>query len=221
MSKVVTVDQLKDLFFDGMTLMIGGFMGCGTPEALIDLILEIGTKEITLITTDTATPERGSGRLIVAGRIKKLYASHIGLNPETGRLMNEGSLEVELVPQGTLVERIRSGGFGLGGVLTPTGLGTMVAEGKRIIEIDGKEFLLETPLKADLSLIRGSECDPYGNTMYRGTTNNFNQMMATAGDQVVVECEKVVPVGSLKKEAIATPCIFIDYVVKGGGDRVY
>lgn len=221
MRKVVTKDQIKDCFFDGMTLMVGGFMSCGTPEGLIDLILELGIKDITLICSDTATTETGSGRLIAANRVKKLYASHIGLNPETGRQMNEGIIEVELVPQGTLAERIRSGGFGLGGVLTPTGIGTSVEEGKQIIEVQGKKYILETPLKADVSLIRGSETDCYGNTIYRGTSQNFNTVMATAAETVIVETEKLVPVGTLNKESIATPSIFVDYILRGGGDYVY
>ncbi|WP_105619748.1 CoA transferase subunit A [Vallitalea okinawensis] len=221
MRKVVTKEQIRGCFFNGMTIMVGGFMGCGTPEGLIDLIIELDIKDITLIATDTATIDRGVGRLIVGKRVKKLYASHIGLNPETGRQMNKGSLEVELVPQGTLVERIRAGGFGLGGVLTPTGLGTIIEEGKEIIEVDGQKFLLEKPLKADVSLIRGSLTDCYGNTIYRGTSNNFNQMMATAGETVIVETEKLVPAGSLNKESITTPSIFVDYVIRGGGDYVY
>ena len=221
MRKVVTYEAVKQLFFDGMTLMSGGFMSCGTPEGLVDLILELGIKDITLIATDTATPDRGVGRLIVAKRVKKLYASHIGLNPETGKQMHDGSLQVELVPQGTLAERIRSGGFGLGGVLTPTGLGTVVEEGKQIIEIDGKKFILEKPLRADVSIIRGSVTDTYGNITYKGTTNNFNQVMATAADVVIVETEKLVPAGSLVKESIHTQSIFVDYVIKGGGNDVY
>lgn len=221
MRKVVTKDEIKSYFFNGMTLMVGGFMGCGTPEGLIDLVLELGIHDITLIVTDTATVDRGVGRLIVNKRIKKLYASHIGLNPETGRQMNEGSLDVVLVPQGTLAEKIRAGGFGLGGILTPTGLGTMVEEGKEIIEVDGKKYLLEKPLKADISLIRGSMTDCYGNTTYRGTSNNFNQVMATAGEVVIVETEKLVPAGSLVKESILTPSIFVDYIIKGGGSNVY
>ena len=221
MKKVVTFDAIKDYFFDGMTLMSGGFMGCGTPEGLVDLILELGIKDITLIATDTATVERGVGRLIVQKRIKKLYASHIGLNPQTGRQMHEGSLEVELVPQGTLAERIRAGGFGLGGVLTPTGLGTVVEEGKRIIEVDGKKFILEKPLRADVAIIRGSLTDTYGNVTYYGTTNNFNQVMATAADTVIVETEKLVTAGEMNKCAIHTQSIFVDYIIQGGGNDVY
>jgi acetate CoA/acetoacetate CoA-transferase alpha subunit len=221
MRKVVTKNEIKKYFFDGMSLMVGGFMGCGTPEGLVDLVLELGIKDITLIATDTATTERGVGRLIAAKRIKKLYASHIGLNPETGRQMHDGTIEVELVPQGSLAEKIRAGGFGLGGILTPTGIGTVVEEGKQIIEVDGVKFILEKPLKADVSLIRGSTTDFYGNVIYGGTSNNFNQVMATAGNIVIVETEKLVPAGSLNKESIHTQSIFVDYIIKGGGSNVY
>ncbi len=221
MKKVVEIESLKNVFFDGMTIMVGGFMGCGTPEKLIDLLLELNIKDITLICNDTATVDRGVGKLIVAKRVKKLYTSHIGLNPETGKQMNEGTLEVILVPQGTLVEQIRAAGYGLGGVLIPTGVGTMVAEGKKVVEVKNKEFLLEEPLIADVALIRGSVTDHAGNTIYKGTTNNFNQMMATAGQIVIVEAEKLVPVGTLAKESILTQSIFVDYVVRGGDKNVY
>ena len=219
MKKVVDLDTIRDCFFDGMTLMVGGFMGCGAPETLIDYILDLGIKDITLISTDTATVDKGVGKLIVAKRVKKLFASHIGLNPETGNQMNEGTMEVELVPQGTLVERIRSGGAGLGGVLTPTGIGTIVEEGKQVLEIDGKKYILEKILLADVSLIRGSVTDVYGNTVYRGTTNNFNQVMATAGKTVIVETEKLVHGGTLSPESISTPSIYVDYIIRGGNRK--
>lgn len=221
MKKVVDIENLKSIFFDGMTIMVGGFMGCGTPEKLINMIIDLGIKDITLICNDSATVDRGVGKLIVKKRIKKLYTSHIGLNPETGKQMIEGTLEVVLVPQGTLIEQIRAAGYGLGGILVATGLGTIVAEGKEIIKVDGKEFLLEKPLKADVSLIRGSVTDHAGNTIYNGTTNNFNQMMATAGEVVIVEAEKLVPIGTLVKESILTPSIFVDYIIRGGDDYVY
>lgn len=216
MRKVVGLEDIKDCFYDGMTLMVGGFMGCGAPENLIDYILDLGIKDITLISTDTATIELGVGKLIMENRVKKLFASHIGLNPETGRQMNEGTLEVELVPQGTLAERIRAGGAGLGGILTPTGLGTVVQDGKEIIEVDGTRYILEKRLEADVSLIRGSITDVYGNTTYRGTTNNFNQVMATAGKTVIVETEKLVHSGCISQESINTPSIYVDYIVRGG-----
>ncbi len=213
MKKSASPQQLKELIHDGMTIMVGGFMATGAPEKLIDLLIEFDIKDITLITTDTASPGRGTSKLIAEKRVKKLYASHIGLNPETGAQMNDGTLEVELVPQGTLAERIRSGGAGLGGVLTPTGLGTIVAEGKKVINVDGKDYLLETPLKADLALIRGSLVDRRGNVFYSKTSQNFNPLMATAADTVIVEAEKVVDIGVIQPEAVQTPSLYVDYIL--------
>ncbi|EKO3857233.1 TPA: CoA transferase subunit A [Vibrio harveyi] len=213
MKKAATTEQIESLLHDGMTIMIGGFMATGAPERLIDLLIKKDIKNITLISTDTGSPGRGSSRLIAEKRVKKLYASHIGTNPETGKQMNEGTLEVELVPQGTLAERIRSAGAGLGGVLTPTGLGTIVAENKRVIEIDGKQYLLEMPLKADLALIRGSKVDRRGNVFYSKTTQNFNPLMATAAEIVVVEPEQIVELGDIEPEAVHTPSLYVDYIL--------
>ncbi|APP09051.1 MULTISPECIES: CoA transferase subunit A [Vibrio] len=213
MKKAATTEQIESLLHDGMTIMIGGFMATGAPERLIDLLIKKDIKNITLISTDTGSPGRGSSRLIAEKRVKKLYASHIGTNPETGKQMNEGTLEVELVPQGTLAERIRSAGAGLGGVLTPTGLGTIVAENKRVIEIDGKQYLLEMPLKADLALIRGSKVDRRGNVFYSKTTQNFNPLMATAAETVVVEPEQIVELGDIEPEAVHTPSLYVDYIL--------
>lgn len=213
MIKAATTAQIEDLLHDGMTIMIGGFMATGAPERLIDLLIKKDIKDITLISTDTGSPGRGSSRLIAEKRVKKLYASHIGTNPETGKQMNEGTLEVELVPQGTLAERIRSAGAGLGGVLTPTGLGTIVAENKRVIEVDGKQYLLEMPLKADLALIRGSKVDRRGNVFYSKTTQNFNPLMATAAQTVVVEPEQIVELGDIEPEAVHTPSLYVDYIL--------
>ncbi|WP_050937066.1 CoA transferase subunit A [Vibrio harveyi] len=213
MKKAATTEQIESLLHDGMTIMIGGFMATGAPERLIDLLIKKDIKNITLISTDTGSPGRGSSRLIAEKRVKKLYASHIGTNPETGKQMNEGTLEVELVPQGTLAERIRSAGAGLGGVLTSTGLGTIVAENKRVIEIDGKQYLLEMPLKADLALIRGSKVDRRGNVFYSKTTQNFNPLMATAAETVVVEPEQIVELGDIEPEAVHTPSLYVDYIL--------
>ncbi|WP_045405841.1 CoA transferase subunit A [Vibrio jasicida] len=213
MKKAATTEQIEDLLHNGMTIMIGGFMSTGAPERLIDLLIKKDIKDITLISTDTGSPGRGSSRLIAEKRVKKLYASHIGTNPETGKQMNEGTLEVELVPQGTLAERIRSAGAGLGGVLTPTGLGTIVAENKRVIEVDGKQYLLEMPLKADLALIRGSKVDRRGNVFYSKTTQNFNPLMATAAETVVVEPEQIVELGDIEPEAVHTPSLYVDYIL--------
>lgn len=213
MKKAATTEQIESLLHDGMTIMIGGFMATGAPERLIDLLIKKDIKNITLISTDTGSPGRGSSRLIAEKRVKKLYASHIGTNPETGKQMNEGTLEVELVPQGSLAERIRSAGAGLGGVLTPTGLGTIVAENKRVIEVDGKQYLLEMPLKADLALIRGSKVDRRGNVFYSKTTQNFNPLMATAAETVVVEPEQIVELGDIEPEAVHTPSLYVDYIL--------
>ncbi len=215
MNKVVDVDSLKSLFKDGMTIMIGGFLGCGTPEKLIDLLIDMNIKDLIIIGNDTSFVDKGIGRLVANNQVKKVIASHIGTNAETGRLMNEGKMEVELSPQGTLVERIRAGGFGLGGVLTETGIGTLVEENKQKINIDKKEYLLELPLKADIGLIKGSTVDTFGNTYYKGTTKNFNPMIAMASDKVVVEAQTLVDIGDIKQESVMTPGVLIDYIVKG------
>ncbi len=214
MSKVVSLETLKNLFKDDMTIMIGGFLGCGTGEILIDSLIESGAKNLTIIGNDTSFVDKGIGRLIVNNQVKKVIASHIGTNAETGRLMNEGKLEVELSPQGTLIERVRAGGFGLGGILTPTGVGTLVEENKEKITVDDKEYLLELPLRADIALVKGSLVDTFGNTVYKGTTKNFNPMIAMASDLVIVEAEEVVEAGSLDKEMIMTPGVVVDYIIK-------
>lgn len=213
--KIVDKEFIKTILKDNMTIMIGGFMANGTSEVLIDAVLENGTKDITVIANDAGYPDKGIGRLVSEGRVKKLITSHIGLNPIAGKQMNEGKIEVVLVPQGTLAEQIRAKGAGLGGVLTPTGLGTEVANGKTVVNVDGKEYLLEKPLSADLAFIRGSLIDKAGNVFYNGTTRNFNPLMATAADVVIAECEKLVEIGEIQKESIMTPCIFVDYVVEG------
>lgn len=215
MSKVVNTDKLKPLFKDGMSLMIGGFLGCGTPHKIIDLLIELNTKDLTIIANDTSYVDKGLGRLIVNGQVKKVITSHIGTNSETGRLMNEGKMEVQLVPQGTLIERIRCGGAGLGGILTPTGVGTIVEEGKQKIVVEGKEYLLEIPLRADVAVIKGSIVDEFGNTFYRGTTKNYNPTMATAADIVIVEAEEVVKIGELDADHVMTPGVLIDYILRG------
>lgn len=214
MKKITDTDIVTSHLKSGMTVMIGGFMANGAPETLIDAILNSDIRELTLISTDTGMPDSGSGRLISEKRIKKLYASHIGLNPLTGQQMNSGELDIELVPQGTLAERIRAAGAGLGGVLTPTGLGTIVAEGKEIIEVDGKPYILEKPLHADVALIRGSIVDTSGNIFYKKTTQNFNPLMATAADTVIAEAETIVDIGQIQPESVHTPSIFVDFIVQ-------
>ena len=215
MNKLVSIDQAVDHIKDGMTVMIGGFLGVGNPHKLIDALVEKGVKDLTIIANDTAFPEVGIGKLVVNKQAKKIIASHIGTNPETGRQMNEKETEVVLVPQGTLAEQIRAGGSGLGGFLTPTGIGTIVEEGKQKIEIDGKEYLLELPLKADIALLAGSIVDKKGNVYYSKSTRNFNPLVATAAEVVIVEAEKVVEVGELDPNSVMTPGIFVDYIVRG------
>lgn len=216
MNKLVNANDLKDLIKDDMTIMIGGFLGCGTPEKLIDLIIEMDVKNLTIIGNDTSFVDKGIGRLIVNNQVKKVIASHIGTNPQTGKLMNEGTLDVELSPQGTLIERVRAGGFGLGGILTPTGVGTLVEEGKEKLNINGREYLVELPLRADLALVKGSIVDGFGNTFYKGTTKNFNPLIAMAADTVIVEADSVVNVGEIDPDAIMTPGVLVHHIVKGG-----
>ena len=215
MNKIMKPEQIKELFKDGMTVMIGGFLACGTPEKLIDLLIEKNVKDLTIIANDTGFVDRGIGRLVVNGQVKKVIASHIGTNPETGRLMNEGKMEVELVPQGSLIEKVRAAGAGLGGVLTPTGVGTIVEEGKEKLTINGKEYLLELPLKADLALVLGTVVDEFGNTFYKGTTKNFNPYIAMAADTVIVEAEELVKIGELNPDHAMTPGVVVDYIMKG------
>lgn len=214
MNKKITAKEAAALVKDGMTLMIGGFMTCGTPEALMDAIVEAGPTNLTLVANDGGLENQGIGKLIAAGLVKKMIVTHIGLNPQVGRLMNEGSMEVVLTPQGTLAEQIRAAGAGLGGVLTPTGLGTSVADGKDIITVDGKQFLLEKPVRADVALLLGSIVDEEGNVFYKGTTQNFNPLMATAADTVIVEASELVQVGYIACESVRTPGIFVDYIVE-------
>jgi len=197
----------------GATVMVGGFLGVGTPETLIDEVLHKGVGELTIIGNDTGFPERGIGKLIVAKRAKKVIASHVGTNPETGRQMHSGETEVQLVPQGTLAEQVRAGGAGLGGVLTPTGVGTVVEEGKQKINIDGREYLLELALQADFALIRAHKADTLGNLVYRRATRNFNPLMAMAAKVVVAEVEEIVPAGEIDPDAVMTPGLFVTYLV--------
>ncbi|MDR1765412.1 MAG: CoA transferase subunit A [Lachnospiraceae bacterium] len=213
--KLTTAAEAANLVKDGMTVMIGGFMAVGTPEILVDALVAKGVKHLTVIGNDAGLNGKGIIKLVEAGAVDELIVSHIGMTPVVGKLMGEGTLKVTLVPQGSLAEKVRAGGAGLGGVLTPTGLGTEVAAGKDVVTVDGKDYLLEKPLHADVALIRGSLVDEDGNVIYKGTTRNFNPLMATAADTVIVAAQEVVKVGALDKEAIATPGIFVDYIVSG------
>jgi len=218
-SKIMTAMEAIAAIQDDSTIMVGGFMACGTPEILIDALVEKGVKNLTIICNDAGVPGRGVGKLLSNGQIKTLIASHVGLNPEVAQRMNtdveEDRLECILVPQGTLAERVRAGGAGLGGFLTPTGVGTIVAEGKQVINIDGTDYLLEKPLRADVALIRGSVTDQFGNTTYNGTTRTFNPMMATAADYVIVGACEIVEIGAIDPNNIVTSGIFVDAIVGG------
>lgn len=216
MSKAISVTKAVEMIPDGASLLVGGFMGVGSPHRVIAELVRQGRKDLTVIANDTAWPGVGIGLLIAAKAIKKLIVTHIGLNPETQRQMIAGEIEVELVPQGTLAERIRAGGFGLGGVLTPTGVGTVVAEGKRTIDIDGTSFLLELPVKADFALIAAYRADYDGNLDYALTARNFNPIMAMAGEKVIAEPNEVVPVGVIPPDVVVTPHVLVDHFIEKG-----
>jgi acetate CoA/acetoacetate CoA-transferase alpha subunit len=214
MKKALSPQTVAALVPDGARIMIGGFMGVGTPRRMIDALVAVGRRDLTLIANDTAMPGRGIGKLITARAVKRLIVSHIGLNPETQQQMNDGSLDVELMPQGTLVECIRAGGMGLGGVVTPTGLGTGLEDGKRILEIDGKRFLLEAPIRADFAVIAARQADYLGNLEYSLTAQNFNPIMAMSADTVIAEPEHIVPVGVIPPDAVRTPAILVDHLIE-------
>jgi acetate CoA/acetoacetate CoA-transferase alpha subunit len=198
---------------DGATLMIGGFMAVGTPRRLIDELVRQDKRDLTIIANDTARPGVGIGKLIAARVVRRVITSHIGTNPETQRQMLAGEIEVELVPQGTLAERIRAGGYGLGGVLTPTGLGTTVEEGKQTVEVDGRTFVLEKPLRADFTLLNAKQADYIGNLTYSLTARNFNPVMAMAADVVIAEAQDIVPVGVIPPDAVMTPAVLVDHLI--------
>jgi len=215
LNKVKTLEEIAREFHDGQVMMIGGFMSAGTPETFIDVILDRGIKDLTVIANDTGFVDSGIGRLIVNKRIKKLIATHVGTNKETGRQMNAGEIEYQLVPQGTLAERIRMAGAGLGGFLTPTGVGTIVEEGKQKMTIDGKEYLLELPIRAEIALLHAKKADTSGNLVYNIATRNFNPLMAMAADLVVVSAEEIYEVGEIDPNLIATPGALVDMLIKG------
>jgi acetate CoA/acetoacetate CoA-transferase alpha subunit len=211
--KTIAVDQAVELIPNGANLMIGGFMGVGTPERIVDEIVRQGKRELTVIANDTALPGVGIGKLVSAKALRKVIASHIGLNPETQKQMIAGELNVELVPQGTLIERIRAGGYGLGGVLTPTGVGTIVEEGKQRIEVDGKPYLVETALRADFALVHAFLADYLGNLSYALTARNFNPVIAMAADTVITDADHIVPIGVISPDHVMTPAPIVDYLI--------
>lgn len=214
MKKFVTVKEAAAMIKDGMTVMVGGFLGVGSPIKLLDQLVENGVKDLNVIANDTAYPEVGLGKLITNHQVKSLTATHIGTNNNTIDQMNSGELKVTLQPQGTLAEQIRAAGAGLGGILTQTGLGTVVENGKQKVTVDGKEYLLEKPVRADVAIIGANICDEEGNLVYKGTSQNFCPLMATAADIVIVEPQEIVPTGSIAPENVKTPGIFVDYIIK-------
>jgi acetate CoA/acetoacetate CoA-transferase alpha subunit len=211
--RTLSVADAVALIPDGARVMIGGFMGVGTPERVIDELVRQGKRGLTVIANDTALPGVGIGKLVSADLVSKVIASHIGLNPETQKKMIAGTIEVELVPQGTLIERIRAGGFGLGGVLTATGVGTVVAEGKQTIAVAGKDYLVETALHADFALVNAFLADYLGNLSYALTARNFNPVMAMAADTVIAEADNIVPVGLISPDHVVTPAPIVDYII--------
>lgn len=212
-SKKLEIEKISEHLRDGMSILFGGFMGIGTPPRVVRAILDSGVKDLILIGNDAAFPDSGVGTLIVENRVKKLIATHIGLNPHVGKKMFAGEMEVELSPQGTLAERIRAGGAGLGGVLTPTGVGTIVEEGKQKLTINGMEYLLELPVRADLAILHAALADETGNLCYDMAQRNFNPIMALAADVVIAEADKVVRTGEIDPNNVVTPGALIDYVV--------
>ena len=211
--KTVPVEEAVALIPDGATLMIGGFMGVGSPERVIDELVRQGKRNLTVIANDTALPGRGIGKLVDASLVGRTIASHIGLNPVTQRQMIDKKMIVDLVPQGTLIERIRAGGCGLGGVLTPTGVGTIVEEGKQKIKVDGKSYLVETALRADFALVHAFLADYLGNLAYALTARNFNPIIVMAGGTTIVTAEHIVPVGLIPPDHVITPAPLVDYLV--------
>jgi len=214
--KAVSVEEAIAMIPNGATVMVGGFMGIGTPERSLDELVRQRKSELSIISNDAALPGKGVGKLFDASLVSTLTASHIGLNPTVQKQMMAGKIAVSLVPQGTLVERIRAGGYGLGGVLTPTGFGTIVEEGKRRVDIDGKHYLVETALRADFALIHAFLADYLGNLSYALTARNFNPVMAMAADTVIVTAENIVPVGVITPDNVITPAPLVDYLVANG-----
>lgn len=214
MAQVVSIEEAVNKVQNGMTIMVGGFAGCGAPDQLLDGVCRKGIKELTLIANDTGILGDAMSQLIVKRCVKKLIASHIGTNKETGIQMTQGVLEVELVPQGTLAEQIRAAGAGLGGILTPTGIGTIVEEGKKKLTLNETEYLLELPLRANAALLKATKADKAGNLVYHRAARNFNPIMAMAADLVIAQVDQIVEIGEIDPDEVITPCIFIDYLVQ-------
>jgi len=213
MAVIISPEEAARKVENGMTIMVGGFIGCGAPGKLLEVIRLQGTKDLTLIANDTGILGDELAQLVVDHCFKKVIATHIGTNKETGNQMNSGEMEVKLVPQGTMAEQIRAAGAGIGGILTPTGIGTVIEEGKQKIVVEGNEFLLELPLSADIALIKAKKADKAGNLVYHGSARNFNPLMATAGKRVIAQVDEIVEVGEIQPDEVITPGIFVDYLV--------
>ncbi|MDA3821767.1 MAG: CoA transferase subunit A [Bacteroidales bacterium] len=211
MKKIEPLTNITNYVKDGMSIMVGGFMGCGTPEAFIDLLVKQNIKDLTIICNDAGYPDKGVGKLIVNHQVSHLIASHIGLNPVAGQQMSEGTMNVTLVPQGTLAEQIRAAGAGLGGILTPTGVGTIVEEGKQKITLNGKDYLLEEALHADIALIYATASDKYGNLIHEKTTRNFNPIMALGANKVIALTRTV---RELDPNCVMTPHVLVHHLMK-------
>jgi acetate CoA/acetoacetate CoA-transferase alpha subunit len=217
LSKVKSLEEALHAINDGCTLMYGGFGGIGTPPTLIDGILNKGVKDLTIIGNDTGFPHIGIGRLVTAGRVRKVIASHIGSNPNAGQMMEDGSMEVVFYPQGTLAEKIRAGGVGLGGILVDVGVGTMMGEGRDTVSIDERTYLVEPALTADVAIVHALKADPFGNLVYDKSGRNYNPLVAMAGTFTIAEVDDIVPLGALDPESIITPGIFVDMVILSKG----
>ncbi|WP_071459868.1 CoA transferase subunit A [Bacillus massilinigeriensis] len=216
--KLIKREKVIDFFRNGMTLMYGGFGGVGTPPGLVDSLLASNVNNLTLIGNDAGFPEIGIGKVVSRGFVRKLVASHIGSNPVAGKLMNQGLLEVEFSPQGTLAERIRAGGMGLGAILTDVGLhNAIVAEGKERMELNGREYLVEPALTADVSIVYAKKADPFGNLVFDKSARNTNPLVAAAGEVTIAEAEEIVPLGDLDPEEVVTPGVFVNYIVPSIG----
>lgn len=214
MAQIVSLEEAISKIQNGMTIMVGGFLGCGAPEQLLEAVCQKETKELNLIANDTGILGDAMSQLIVHHCVSKLIATHIGTNKETGRQMTTGELDVKLFPQGTLAEQIRAAGAGLGGILTPTGIGTIVEEGKQKLVVNGNEYLLELPVRANVALLKAHKADKAGNLVYRRSARNFNPIMAMAANFVIVQVDHIVEVGEIDPDEIMTPGIFVDYLIQ-------
>ncbi|MBT2630784.1 CoA transferase subunit A [Bacillus sp. ISL-101] len=216
--KICRFEDVRHHFKDKQSILFGGFGGIGTPPGLINVILESGIKDLTLIGNDTGFPGIGIGKLVTQRRAKKVIVSHIGSNPYAGLLMNNGELEVEFCPQGTLVERIRAGGMGLGGILTDIGMeADIVRDGKQTVKLGKKNYLVESALTADIAIVYAEMADPYGNLLFDKSARNTNPIVAAAGQITIVEVRQIVPLGTLDPENIIVPGAFVDYIIPSKG----